>query len=438
MLNITIMVNITTMTNLVVDVFDNPQPEDLLRPPIDYSFYQLKSNPFSGTVPSHNVDFLIERGDEIRNLSWTISSSYYNSSTHSIIVGGYGNGKTHLLNYFYTNLKKSNINKPKKILIAYINTPGKSFHSLYSSFIMNIGKEFLINAVWCYLSIICLKNPEILDKISDGKKDDILTKIESDPLYIKKIVEENKVILPLLIHRVKNAISSQVPLVDFITVFLHLILDDYSFLSWKWLCGESIPFTQRRELDLSMNIENDERALLAFLSLKKILHELGYKLIVLLIDEFEVIEVLAPREKQKILNEMRHLIDLTPEGLSIVLSCAPEIWRTILSDYHAFSERFSYVTFLGPLNENNIKDILVGYLKRNLSVPNVNGLYPFDVDILPFLLETGMGNVRQTLKLCELCIDYGIREKVILLNADTAKRIISQFSLFSRSSINLE
>jgi len=390
-----------------------------------YDQYNLKRNPFSGSVPRDKIDFIVERGNEVKDVSWTISSALEGVSTHSIIVGGYGNGKTHLLRY----VKKVLGNNNGKILAIYINTPGESFKSLYCSIIYALGQAFMKKVAWSYLGHFCSReregNPNYLKRDDREKISEVLN---NDPYNIKKLVEEGKILLPQLIDEAKEFISSRVSLVDFTTAFLHLILKEYWFLAWKWLCGEEIPYTQRRELELSMSITSDERALRSFLSLKRLLHDIGYSLIVLLIDEFEVIEALSTQAKQKVLNEIRHLIDLTPSGLCILLSCAPEIWRSILSDYHAFTERFTHAIFLKPLDKADLRKLMVAYLsKERISDPsNEDPLHPFVEDTLDFLISNGMGNIRQTLKLCQLAVNLGLRHGKERLDAVGIKSLLSQ------------
>ena len=401
-----------------------------------YDKYNLQRNPFSGSVPRDKINFIVERGNEVKDVSWTISSALEGVSTHSIIVGGYGNGKTHLLRYVERILSNNQDNE--EILAVYVNTPGESFKSLYCSIIHGLGQAFMKRMAWNYLGYLCRKgleegNPTYLEQ-ADREK--IFEALNNDPYSIKKLVEEGKILLPQLIDEAKKFVSSRVLLVDFTTAFLHLILKEYWFLAWKWLCGEDIPYTQRRELELSMSITSDERALRSFLSLKRLLHDLGYSVIVLLIDEFEVIEALPTRAKQKILNEIRHLIDLTPSGFCILLSCAPEIWRSILSDYHAFTERFTHVIFLKPLDKEDLQKLMIAYLskERISNTPNEDPFHPFTEDTLDFLLRNGMGNIRQTLKLCQLAVDLGLRQGKKRLDARSIKSLLSQLPSLNLSS----
>ena len=96
--------------------------------------------------------------------------------------------------------------------------------------------------------------------------------------------------------------------------FLQLTSDETSILAWKWISGEPLYSEQRRELKVASNIDKDEKALQAFMGLKNVLQLIHFKLILLLLDEFESIEILTNIKKQKLLNSIRHLIDLNPLG----------------------------------------------------------------------------------------------------------------------------
>ena len=64
----------------------------------DYSSYNLKSNPFVGTVPQESVSFCVTREKEAETAWWTLNSALTGTSTHTIIVGGYGNRRAWFFN----------------------------------------------------------------------------------------------------------------------------------------------------------------------------------------------------------------------------------------------------------------------------------------------------------------------------------------------------
>ena len=383
----------------------------ILLPPIqqkqiDYEKYGLKENPFTGTVPKDRVNFTIQRDREMQQAFWTLRSALSGVSTHAVIVGGYGNGKTHLVKYleYLTNEQALDVDKGKALAI-YAHSPGENFRQLYSTIILKLGKNFLQDVVWQYLCKICLRSPEAFGVSKDQEE-----ALQLEPLNLKDMVKKGHVLLSDLMQRAKDDLTQRVQLIDFTTALLHLILNEYSFLAWKWLAAEDMPYEQRKDLGLSMAISNDDRALRAFLSLKNVLNEVGYHLIVLLIDEFELITALPERTRQRILNEVRHLIDLIPSGLCIFLACAPEAWRVILEHYHAFLERFTHTLFLRPLNSSQTLKLVTAYLKKGRlnSIEFDDKRFPFTSESVAFIHSLSFGNIRSTLKLCQIAIDFGL------------------------------
>jgi hypothetical protein len=233
-------------------------------------------------------------------------------------------------------------------------------------------------------------------------------KLKNKPLTIKQYVHQGKLLLTELVQLGKEDLIPKVRLLDIATALLHLIFDDFAFLSWKWLIAEDVPYEQRRELGLTMSISNDDRALRAFLSIRQVLRECGYKAVVLLVDEFEVVTTLPERSRQRILNEIRHLIDQTPDELSIFLACAPEAWKMIVEHYHAFLDRFTHYTFLKPLDDKQTLGLVKTYLDHARLEKNGDTTYPFDREFVRTVHELSMGNVRTTLKLCQIALDYGL------------------------------
>ena len=67
----------------------------------------------------------------------------------------------------------------------------------------------------------------------------------------------------------------------------------------------------------------------------------GVKLFCILIDEFETIQLLYQWRKQRLLNNVRRLIDLNPEGLCLIMSCAPDAWSSVVREYHGILKESS-------------------------------------------------------------------------------------------------
>jgi hypothetical protein len=243
----------------------------------------------------------------------------------------------------------------------------------------------------------------------------------------------------MIIKKSKDEFLPIVKWQDFLVVFLQLTMEETGLLAWRWLNGDPTYSEQRRELGIVTPIDTDDRALQAFICLRKILMILNYRLVCLLLDEFESIEMLIPQKRQALLNSIRHLIDLSPTGLSLIIACTPETWANIIREYHAFSERIFKEVLLRPLNEQNINQFIKEYLRNNrvdnkdvlrrvleekkIHVEDLE-LYPFTEDALKHILQLSQGNIRRTLSLCNMAIDASSLASASLINADVLKKLL--------------
>ena len=224
----------------------------------------------------------------------------------------------------------------------------------------------------------------------------------------------------------KRRLQNEIKYTDFATAFLKITLEECKFIAWKYLCGEPIPFEHRRDLDVIMAIDNDDKALRAFMSLKQILSFMKNQLICILIDEFEAIENLNYLVKQKMLNSIRHLIDLNPQGLCLIIACAPDVWVDITKEYHAFSERIFRQITLKALNKEDLTKFLISYLHYYRITPNDDeiNIYPFTEDALTEIHKTAEGNVRRMLMICNQAIDIGVEAGFPILDSKNLRELL--------------
>jgi len=122
------------------------------------------------------------------------------------------------------------------------------------------------------------------------------------------------------------------------------------------------------------------------------------------VDEFERIARLSPKDEQATLNSIRHLMDQNSDGLCVLFGCAPEVWQDVMSEYHAFSERIGQEVALRPMTEEQIHHLVEEYLDL-ARVESSNGIQPFTEEGLQYILQRSQGNVRQILSLCSRVLD---------------------------------
>lgn len=369
------------------------------RNPKDYKTYGLKRNPFPYVgVPEDNMPIYADRKQELRVLEEVIRSSLQGISCHAALIGSYGNGKTHTLKYLRMQIES----QLEDAIGIYIASPGDRILSLYSNFMYEFGFQRLEELVWKFL------------EYATGERN------------LRRKVNEGEVLLSEILEIGKRRLLNEVKYTDFATAFLKLTMEECKFLAWKYLCGEPIVSDYRRELDVVTPIDNDDKALRAFMSLKHILSLLGNRLLCLLIDEFEYIGTLHPILKQKMLNGIRHLIDLNPQGLCLIIGCAPEVWVDIVKEYHAFSDRIFRQITLKALSEKDTRDFISSYLKvcRVKDIDPPDEIYPFTDDAITEIHKAAEGNIRRVLMICNQAIDAGIEYNVPLITLQKLKELL--------------
>jgi type II secretory pathway predicted ATPase ExeA len=160
-------------------------------------------------------------------------------------------------------------------------------------------------------------------------------------------------------------------------------------------------------MEIHTDVDDDSKAVKAFTSIKKLFQDLDYGVLCLFIDEFESIARLKPKKKQSVLNSLRHVMDRNPDGISILIACAPEVWQDVMSEYHAFSERIGNEVALRPFDENMIEQLIKDYLSV-YSVKEDESPNPFTEEAIEILLKKGQGNIRRTISLCGRALDSAI------------------------------
>ena len=118
---------------------------------IRYEGYGFKRNPFPYVgVPDESVEIFANRKAELRIVEESLAGSVNGTSSHIVLVGNYGNGKTATLLYVKRQVEMG----LKKVLTVYLSNPGESFRDLYRNFIYEIGIERLEDIAWLYLSSV--------------------------------------------------------------------------------------------------------------------------------------------------------------------------------------------------------------------------------------------------------------------------------------------
>ena len=353
-----------------------------------YETYFLRENPFPIVpIPEEKPRIFSIHEEVYRKILWQLYKvARTGRPIHVVVVGPYGSGKTHLLRYL-TSYINSHV---REGFAAYVPHPGPDFISIYRHFVGSLGYERLKALSYS---------------------------LEKDEL--------------------RKAIVYQ----DFVTALVKLNDPHRTLEAWRWLTANRLTLEERKMLRVATSIERSEDALNAFSALLKFLRKVGFKLICLLIDEFEEISSLVQLQKKKLFNDLRHLIDLNVANFSLIVACSPQGWNTIYEENAALVRRFSSnLVFLRPLNEQECVKLISSYLdsyrihrKAFQSFLSENGYegisrtYPFTIDAISEIYALSKGNVGEVLKYSGIAIEMGAMEGCTLIDAKILRSLVARY-----------
>jgi len=354
-----------------------------------YHKYFLLENPFPIVpIPEEQPEIFGANQNALDRIIWQLNKvAKTNRPIHIVLVGPYGSGKTHLLRYLASEINQH----IRGGLGAYVPHPGPDFISIYRRFVDNIGYDRLRN--------------------------------------LAKGVNERKLKESIIYH-------------DFVTALANLNNPNKTLEAWRWITANTLTLEERRALRVATSIEHEEEALNAFSALLKFLKNTWFRLICMIIDEFEEINSLVPLQKRRLFNDLRHLIDLNVANFSLIIACTPHGWETIYEENAALVRRFSSnVVFLEPLEENAALELLANYMERfrvhsksfqrflieNGYDENSSSIYPFTKDAVTELCSISKGNTGEILKYSGIAIEMGLKEKHAKINAELVRSLIAKY-----------
>jgi len=381
---------------------------ELLTERRNYERFNLEQNPFSySPVPEDNPQVYTGQ-DQVKSVLANVIGTAISTgkSNHLVVTGKYGNGKSHSLKY-----AKGIVQSQSDSIVGYVAQPGDSFLDIYHEFMYDLGYEFFRSLSHEYLAkVVNEQGIEVDHDIKDG--DDMQAAIDDGDVLLSDVI-------PVATRELKN-ISK---FTDFSRALVHLVYEDTSLYAWQWLSGEGLRYEQRKKMEIHTDIDDDNKAVKAFTSLKKLFQHLDYGILCLLIDEFESIARLKPKRKQSVLNSLRHVMDMNPQGVSLVIACAPEVWQDVMSEYHAFSERIGREVGLRPLDQEKTNHLIDEYLSQHALDGN-DPANPFTDDAVDTIVQRSQGNIRRTISLCSRALDAATDEGHEQVGEETVEQVL--------------
>lgn len=372
-----------------------------------YDQYGLEGNPFPySPVPSEEPAVYCGQEHVTDEVSSTVSDVLSTGkSKHLVITGKYGNGKSHTLKYTRNLVKERD-----DVLVGYVAQPGEGFLDVYHEFMYDLGFDKVQEISYEYLASVAR---------------DVTEKDPSGSSEMEAMIDEGEVLLSEITPTAVRRLSETTKFADFARAMVHMVYEDTNLYAWQWLTAEGIRYEQRKEMEIHSALDDDTMGVRAFTSMKSLLLDLGYTAVFVLVDEFESIARLSPKNEQATLNSIRHLMDQNSHGMCMLFGCAPEVWQDVMSEYHAFSERIGREVSLRPLTDEALRELVAEYLEMERKPEeNTRILAPFTEDSLEPILKRSQGNVRQVLSMCSQALDSAARKDVESVDAEFVENVV--------------
>lgn len=389
----------------------------------EYAIYKLRSNPFPASpVPEESPRIFADQENAKKQILDSISNSVYSEDrrpSHLLVIGGYGNGKSHTLKVIRTSILDQLY--PENIAVAgYTSARGWSLLTIYQGFMHDLGMEFFEE--------LKLK---ILQLISQTQKENYsASRALMTSLFLDKIQSDDKNIAQKLLQKFFFSIMSDS---DLVSAFVNMFSSEEGFrIGYKWICGEWVDLFTLRKYGITSRLDSDEKALAVIVNFRKLLENIGFRMLFICIDEVEKITLFPSEQRVNFLDAIRHIMDWNPTGLTLILSCSPEALHAIAS-YDPL-ERISLRVFLEELSEENLSTYVEAYVNSYRTEKFEDPLFPFSREILikmfRLLKERNKANIRNFLKICHYSIEESLNMKKERIDDEVVNRLEQRTDIY--------
>lgn len=375
------------------------------------------------TARKKQLEWWINREEEINIWNRIVKQSTSLDKNYIVfIIGSYGRGKTLSL------LKVTNeAERDGEIFPIYLNFKGEEKTRPGLDFIFRI-----------------LKTIDLFKLIKGKNEEEVKDAIESIP----DLFEEPKSILSKIYFDEIDQPKQKV-IVQKAQLRKRKEKSERSKLALFFLKGEVKPtVTQLKQLDVIRKIDNIDIAKEYLAAILCFVKNLGYKTLLLAIDEFEYLFSLVPKSQHSIyIALLRGLydfplgIDIEKENIANLLffiGISEDGWDSLKElekretamggPTTPLLDRVDEKTTLSVFDKNQTRELIIRRLKYNRATGKFEEkpLIPFTEDFVDYIYELTRGEPRAITVRCGQVLEAGLDEKVDLLNKNFAQTILEE------------
>ena len=377
----------------------------------------LSRNPFpASVVPRKDVIFWADREEVRKRLLRFIQKKSEGTVETLLLLGNYGQGKTHAMLFISLYCKK------RQIPHAYISNPGESFISFSRKAIESIGFERIV--VTCS-RVLQDNRDEILERM---KEDDTLKLLNIQSLSAERMIR----------YAFPNIDG------DLAIVLGHVYNNRLLDLSRAWILGRDLTRTEMGRLNVSRDISSDEYAAKILADVLRIILAANERFVILL-DEFEDVANLSPSSALAYGKALRRFIDENISNLKIIISFVRDAYALFQENagtfrgksYAALVDRINFPRIeLVGLTEVEMEKFMADFISRRY-IGDLRDIIAEDA-ILAILKEAQdryAGSPRGIITICHLVFRESLKEKDWPITKETLDEILLSLRFQSEKRI---
>ncbi len=409
----------------------DPQKAKLLqsRQKERYAPYGLTKNPFplGGNFPEGYLQYTHLENIQERQLEDFLFSTFYRGEFNGLLIlGEYGSGKSHLLNFVYEMVNSDTLKIFDDLAIAFlIQNPGLAPEDILLSLLRTIKLGMVQDLIFLPVKRTLHEKygSNLLPFLEKFTNFQAQLKISSGTLerqtyhpgwysqlfslgyreFRRALKEQNVELNSKEMRKYARGVLAKELTDNSIIVesLLGLVFDDESkdIGSWESFLVSSLTGRKGQAVGVEYYLE-------AILGLFKIM---GVQHVYLLVDELEDLRTqrISPKAATEYLAALRRMIQHNYKMFSFVLASTRDAWQELKLYYPAIDDRFPEKMDLFR-NSGQVKQIIAKYLYEARNGQAVDKWFPFSERAVDRLLEIRGPILRHVMTECRRLIDLAV------------------------------
>ena len=321
---------------------------------IGFEKYFLMGDPFPPfTITDEEPEIFVDRKELMQELQDFIIRMYKTGDSDAfVILGDYGDGKTHILKYLKKEINSAYANLATERALAVYVRPGGSILDFVANFVSSLGLGFLSQTVDEFIKPL-LKQKNLGD-------------VQQTTLWggVPLEVKAKYGTLEIVNEKLESDLLEDIGSSELLAILIAIANRQHRLTAWSWLKGFPITAQDRKKVNVASPLKEDS-ALSVLTGLIKFLHRAGYKVVYILFDELEEVSELDDETRRYIyLNYLRQFIDDNQQGLAFIFGATVAGWDALRESAEALQRRIVYHRRLSKFDLTDTLNLVEYYLAK--------------------------------------------------------------------------